>query len=261
MLACESVEREANINAIRHEIQVGHQTVSYQVVGQGEPIILIHGLSGSSRWWVRNIDALAEHYRLYLLDLPGFGTMRRSRQRFGLDEIASGIVLWMEAVGIRQAHLVGHSMGGYLCLWIAAHHPERIQCLVLVSPAGIPNKRSLSGYALPLLVTVRSLKPSFISLLISDALRAGPLVIVRSAQDLLTKDIRECLKDITAPTLLIWGEYDSLVPPVLGDILNQEIRHARLLILNKAGHVSMFEQPKQFNAAVLTFLAGQVIGT
>jgi pimeloyl-ACP methyl ester carboxylesterase len=138
MPACEPSEREASINVTRHEIQVGHQTVSYQVVGQGEPIILLHGLSGTSRWWVRNIPALAEHYRLYLLDLPGFGTMRRFRLRFALDEIASGIVLWMEAVGIKQAHLVGHSMGGYICLWIAAHHPERVQCLVLVSRQASP---------------------------------------------------------------------------------------------------------------------------
>ena len=257
MPACEPSEREASINVTRHEIQVGHQTLSYQVVGQGEPIILIHGLSGSSRWWMRNIRALAEHYRLYLIDLPGFGTMRR----FALDEVASGIVLWVEAVGIKQAHLVGHSMGRYICLWIAAHHPERIKCLVLVSPAGIPRIRSLPGYALPLLVAIRSLKPRFFFILISDALRTGPLAIVRAAQDLLTKDIRNCLKDITTPTLLIWGEYDSLVPLVLGDILNQEIRHAHLLILKKAGHVSMFDQPQQFNAAVLAFLAGQVIGT
>src|SRR5947209_1716003 len=112
MPACEPSERDASINVTRHEIQVGSQTVYYQVVGQGEPIILVHGLSGSSRWWVRNIPALAEHYRLYLIDLPGFGTMRRYRGRLALDEIASGIVLWMEAVGIKQAHLVGHSMGG-----------------------------------------------------------------------------------------------------------------------------------------------------
>jgi pimeloyl-ACP methyl ester carboxylesterase len=261
MPACELSEREASINVTRHEIQVGHQTVYYQVVGQGEPIILVHGLSGSSRWWVRNIPALAEHYRLYLIDLPGFGTMRRYRQRFALDEVASDIVLWMEAAGIKQAHFVGHSMGGYICLWIAAHHPERIQCLVLVSPAGIPHIRSLPGYVLPLLSTIRYLKPSFFSILISDALRAGPLTIVRAAQDLLTKDIRDCLKDITAPTLLIWGEYDSLVPLTLGDVLSQEIRHAHLLILKRAGHISMFDQPKQFNAAVLTFLADHPLGT
>src|SRR5437660_10013365 len=103
MPACEPSEREASINVTTHKSQVGHQTVSYQVVGQGEPIILIHGLSGSSRWWMRNIRALAEHYRLYLIDLPGFGTIRR----FALDEVASGIVLCVEAVGVKQAHLVG----------------------------------------------------------------------------------------------------------------------------------------------------------
>ncbi len=75
-------------------------------------------------------------------------------------------------------------------------------------------------------------------------------------KDLLTKDIRDCLKDITTPTLLIWGEYDSLVPPMLGDILNQERRPAHLLILKKAGYVSMFDQPKQFHAAVLTYVGG-----
>src|SRR5437763_15227548 len=120
MSAWKPSEREATINVTRHEIRVGHQTVYYQVVGQGEPIILIHGLSGSSRWWVRNIPALAEHYRLYLIDLPGFGTMRRYRRSLALDEIASRIVLWMAVVGIKHAHLVGHSMGGYICLRLAA---------------------------------------------------------------------------------------------------------------------------------------------
>lgn len=253
-------ENKTASTIIRHEIQVGDQVVYYQVVGQGEPIILIHGLSGSTRWWVRNVPALSEHYQVYLLDLPGFGTMRRIRQRFILDEVAAGIVSWMQAIGIKQAHLVGHSMGGYICLWIAAHHPELIKCLVLVSPAGIPRVRSLYGYALPLLVAVRYFKPSFYPILISDALRAGPLTLLRATQDLLTKDIRDNLNDITAPILLVWGEHDSLVPPALGDILRQELQHARLLILKKAGHISMYDQPEEFNAAVLAFLSGKVVG-
>jgi pimeloyl-ACP methyl ester carboxylesterase len=244
----------------RREIQVGQQTVYYQVAGQGEPLILIHGLSASSRWWVRNIDALAQHYQLYLIDLPGFGIMRHLHRRFALDEIASGLVLWMEATGISRADFLGHSMGGYICLWLAAHHPERVQHLVLVSPAGVPHIRSVPGYTLPLLRAIRYSRPSFYSILASDALRAGPLTILRAAQDLLTRDIRDCLKDISAPTLLIWGEDDALVPPVFGDILQQKIQGARLLMLKKAGHVSMFDQAEQFNSAVLSFLAGQTPG-
>jgi pimeloyl-ACP methyl ester carboxylesterase len=248
----------SRIKITRREIQVGQQTIYYQVAGEGEgePVVLVHGLSASSRWWVRNIPALAQRYQVYLLDLPGFGTMRRFRRRFVLDELASGIVAWMEALGIKQAHLIGHSMGGYICLRIAAQHPERIKRLVLVSPAGIPHIRSVYGYTIPLLVAFRNFKLSFFSILVSDALRAGPPTILRAAQDLLTKDIRDCLKDITAPTLLVWGEHDSLVPPVFGTILRQEINDARLLVLKKAGHVSMFDQAEQFNTAVLGFLAG-----
>lgn len=245
----------------QREIQVGQATVYYQVIGEGPPVILIHGLSGSSRWWIRNIPALAEHYQVFLLDLPGFGIMRRFPQRLALDEVSAGIIRWMEAVGIQQAHFIGHSMGGYICLWIAAHSPERVNCLVLVSPAGIPRVRSLLGYALPLLVAVRYLTPSFFLILLYDALRAGPLTLLRAANDLLTKDIRDCLKDIQASTLLIWGVNDSLVPPILGNILRQEIKNSHLLILKKAGHVGMYDQSEQFNAAVLAFLAGQSVGS
>jgi pimeloyl-ACP methyl ester carboxylesterase len=165
----------------------------------------------------------------------------------------------MDAAGIKQAHFVGHSMGGYICLWIAAHYPERVKCLMLVSPAGLPHVRSLAGYALPLLVAFRYITPGFFAILISDALRAGPITILQATQDLLTKDLRHFLPAITAPTLLIWGEHDTLVPAVLGNILCQEILHAQLLILKKAGHVGMFDQPQQFNTAVLAFLSGRKI--
>lgn len=221
---------------------------------------MLHGLSGSSRWWRHNVPVLAERYQLYLIDLPGFGRTRAGTQRFDLDELASSIVLWMDALGMNQAHLIGHSMGGYLCLRIAAHHPGRLKCLVLVSPAGIPHKLSLPGYILPLLVTVRSLRPRFFMLLVADALHAGPRIIIHAAQDLLTKDIRESLRNISTPTLLIWGEGDLLIPPTFGDVLRQHIRHAHLLLLQKAGHVAMFDQPDQFNEAVLAFLAGEVVG-
>lgn len=223
-------------------------------MGRGEPIVLIHGLSGSSRWWVRNVPVLAEHFQVYLIDLPGFGTMRRLHSRFVLDEVSAWVVAWMKAVGIECAHLMGHSMGGYICIWIAAHQPEVVNRLVLVSPAGIPIVRSLLGYTIPLIVALRYLTPRFFPILLYDAFRAGPLTLLRAAQDLLTRDVRDSLPSIQAPTLLVWGEGDSLVPPVLGDILRQEIPRAQFIILPKAGHVGMFDQPQRFNAAVLKFL-------
>jgi hypothetical protein len=72
------------IRALRYEAQVGGWPVRYEVAGEGEPIVLVYGLSGSTRWWARNVQAIAERSRVYLIDLPGFGTMRHLRRRFVL---------------------------------------------------------------------------------------------------------------------------------------------------------------------------------
>ena len=232
----------------------------YQVAGEGEPIILVHGLSASSLWWIRNVPALAEHYRVYLLDLPGFGTMRRYASRFTLDRLSNDIIAWMEVVGIKQAHFIGHSMGGYVCLRIAAHKPHIVKRLILIAPAAIPAYSSVLGYTRPLLAAMRVLSPAFFPILIYDALRAGPLMLLRATRDLVSRDIRTSLQEITVPTLMIWGENDTLVPLALSDLLRAEIPDAHLLIIKKAGHVVMFDQSQQCNAAMLAFLGGANVG-
>jgi pimeloyl-ACP methyl ester carboxylesterase len=95
----------------RYEARVGGRPVRYEAAGEGEPVVLVHGLSGSSRWWSRNASSIAERYRVYFVDLPGFGKMRRLGRPFVLAEAASWLSGWMEAVGFERAHLVGHSMG------------------------------------------------------------------------------------------------------------------------------------------------------
>ena len=246
--------------ASEREIRVGGYPVRYEIAGEGEPIILVHGLSGSTRWWSRNVPVLAERYRVYLIDLPGFGAMRRLRRRFVLAEAASWLSAWMEAVGLQSAHLVGHSMGGYVCVRLAGRRPEAVRSLVLVAPAGVPTGRSMFGYLSPLLSAVRYATPYFLPVLLYDALRTGPVTLWRAARDLLAEDVRGDLQRIEAPTLLIWGENDTLVPPAVGTVLREEIPDSRLLILNGAAHVPMFDRPDEFNAALLTFLAGDPVG-
>ena len=244
----------------KHEVQVRGQTVRYTVAGSGEPMILVHGLSGSTHWWRRNIPALAQHYQLYLVDLPGFGTMRRHRRLFVLAEAAAWLLDWMEAVNLQAAHLVGHSMGGYICLRLAACRPEAVRRLVLVAPAGTPIGRSLAGHLIPLLKEIRVMRPGFLPILVYDALRTGPLTLWRAASALLGEDVREHLAAISAPTLLVWGEHDVLVPAAIGYVLRGEIAGSRLLILEGAGHVPMFDHPDEFNAALMKFLAGEPVG-
>jgi pimeloyl-ACP methyl ester carboxylesterase len=254
------VHGEKKIRPSRHEVRVRGWPIGYETAGEGEPVVMVHGLSGSTRWWSRNVQAVAERHQIYLVDLPGFGIMHSLRRRFVLAETATWLSEWMEAVGLRRAHLVGHSMGGYLSVRLAASRPELVRRLVLVAPAGVPTERSMLGHLVPLLLAARYATPAFMPVLVRDALRTGPMTLWRAARDLLAEDVRGDLRNIEAPTLLVWGENDPLIPPAVGDLLREEIPDSHLLLLQRAGHVPMFDQPKEFDAALLAFLAGEWVG-
>ncbi|GCE16024.1 alpha/beta fold hydrolase [Tengunoibacter tsumagoiensis] len=243
-----------------HNVQVGNQRISYQTLGDGDPVILVHGLSGSLLWWSRNIQDLAQDHRVYLVDLPGFGSMRRVSTRFTIMKAAQWLLAWMETVNIQKADFIGHSMGGYICIWIAAHHPALVSRLVLVSPAVLSEIRKIWGYAIPLLSTIAYLQRDFFFILIYDALRAGPLTLLQATYDLLSVDAQEEIARISVPTLLIWGENDTLVPPSIGHTLHTKLASSRLVILHNASHISMYDQPAQFNALVKAFFNGEGAG-
>ena len=261
--------RRQGMTVSRHTVMIADIPVRYQRVdaidsvdgkSEREPIVLVHGLSASTLWWRRNVESLARERTVYLVDLPGFGSMRRYATHFVLAQAGAWLVSWMDAVGLQCVDLIGHSMGGYICMWVAAHYPERVRRLVLVSPAVKSQVQSVRGYVIRLLMGIRYLTPRFFPILAFDALRTGPLTLLHAAQDILRLDVQQDIKAIAAHTLLVWGENDTLVPPTLAFILRGEIAYARLLMLKRAGHVSMFDQPHQFNKAVNAFLEGEVVG-
>lgn len=236
--------------------------------------MLVHGLSNSTRAWVRNIPELSEGYRLYLVDLPGFGRqslpkrslksrlLRRGHgeRGFHLSRTAAWLGDWMEATGVGPAHVIGHSMGGYICLRLAVERPEYVQRLVLVSPAGVPTGRSMTGYVVPLLTTARYTDPRFLNIVAYDALRAGPRTLLRAARDIMQGDVREDLGSVAAPTLLVWGRHDDFVPTVLARALREGIPESRLLMMEGGSHIPMFDRAGEFNEAVMRFFAGETVG-
>ncbi len=250
----------AGIEISRGEVLVFGHPVRHEVAGEGDPVVLVHGLSGSTRWWARNVPDLAQHYRVYLVNLPGFGAFRRSGRRFALAEATSWLLAWMDAAGLERVHLVGHSMGGYLSLKLAARRPEAVRKLVLVDPAGVPSHRTMLGHLGPLLLAARYARPTFLPVLVRDALHAGPFTLLRTARDLLAEDVRGDLCRVGMPTLLIWGSQDPLIPPSMGDVMRAEIPDSRLLVIEGAGHNPMFDRPEDFNNALLAFLAGDPVG-
>jgi pimeloyl-ACP methyl ester carboxylesterase len=245
---------------IRGSVTVQGQPVEYLRSGSGPPVVLLHGLAGSTRWWSRNIQALAAHYTVYLVNLPGFGSFRWRGQHFALGLTADWLAAWMAAAEIGPCHIVAHSMGGYLTLKLAARHPELVQRIVLVAPAGVPHIRSLPRFVVPIVAAGLVASPKFLPILVLDTLRAGPRTLIRAARELIAEDIRTDLNAVTAPVLLVWGSRDALVPPSLGPVMRGALPDARLLVLPGAGHVAQFDRPQAFNSAALAFLAGELVG-
>src|SRR5437762_14159556 len=97
----------------RRRAKIGPATIAYGVAGIGPPVVLVHGLSGSSRWWQRNIGALTPQRRVYLIDLIGFGASR-ARHPFVLAEAAGYLTQWLDQLELERVSLVGHSMGGLI---------------------------------------------------------------------------------------------------------------------------------------------------
>ena len=214
------------------------------------PIVLVHGLAGSARWWRETERSLASGHPLYPIDLPGFGTERRTR--FALDDAPAYVEEKLEEVG--RAHLVGHSLGGLVCARVAARRPDLVDRLVLVAPAGSLPRRSFPGHALPLAAALRTASPSFLRLVVADSLRAGPMTVWRAARELLREDVLPDLHAIKSPTLLVWGEHDPLVPPSVGELFRAELPHARLELIAGAHHVPMVERPVEFCRVLDDFL-------
>lgn len=237
----------------RRWAKIGPATIAYEVAGSGPPVVLVHGLSGSSRWWRRNIGALTPHRRVYVVDLIGFGASR-AQLPFALAEAAGYLTRWLDQLELERISLVGHSMGGMIAAELAADAPERVDRLVLVDPAALPLDARRLRHALSLLRELRYLSPSFLPVLIADALRAGPLTLWRAATALMLADLRPKLALIRAPTLVIWGEHDALVPVAFAQQLAQYLRYEELVVIKGAGHVPMWDRPQEFNRVLLEFL-------
>jgi pimeloyl-ACP methyl ester carboxylesterase len=235
---------------------VGSALIHYQVAGAGQPLVLIHGLSGSSRWWSRNIEALARHFRLYVVDLVGFGASRNGHP-FVLAEAAGYLARWLRLLGIEQAAVVGHSMGGFIAADLAAEQPELVERLVLVDAAVLPFEQTYTQHTWGMVREARQMRLDFMPTLLGDALRAGIGTIWKAANELLVTDLRPKLARITAPALVIWGENDAIIPLEVGKRLSRYLRYDELVIVKGAGHNPMWDCPRAFNQVVLEFLDGE----
>jgi pimeloyl-ACP methyl ester carboxylesterase len=227
--------------------------LAYEVAGSGPPLILLHGLSGSGRWWGRNVPAFADSFRTYSVDLPGFGESRGVRWS-RLDDIADRLADWLVAEDLSHAHFAGHSLGGAVAARLTALHPDRIDRLVLIDAAIRPRRMRTSARPADVVRTICHGSPGFAPLLVRDVLRCRPGSIIAATVDALQTDWEPRLRRIDAPTLVVWGERDAITPLTLGHEIAAVVPGARLITLAEAGHNPMWERAEAFNAEVLRFL-------
>ena len=257
-------ERRSAYQPRRTTVQVPPYEIHALDAGEGLPaVVFLHGLSGSSRWWYRNVPAFAESRRVLVPDVIGFGRTVCPGPLPSMRGLARILADWIEEIGCHRVDLVGHSMGGHIAVHLAARFPERVRRLVLVDSAGLVSPltaRAVARFASETLPPSRWGDPSFLPTIVRDTLRAGPRSVIGGLSHILRDNVRELLPQITAPTLVLWGEYDSIIPVEHAYEFRLRIARAKLLILPRAAHNPMVDRAADFNDAVLRFLDGEVVG-
>jgi pimeloyl-ACP methyl ester carboxylesterase len=223
----------------------------------GRALVLLHGLCGSSAWWRRAAPAFAPHYRVVIPDVIGFGRTRCPGRMPSIAGLADCLQDWAVRRGLGQFDLAGHSMGGEIAIHLAARHPEAVRRLVLVDSAGIPRRlspRQMLRFAADLVPPRRWGDPLFLPIIAGDTVAAGPRVVLRSISQILRDDVRPLLPSVRVPTLVVWGEHDTVVPLADAHTLASTIDGARLEIIAGAAHNPMIDRPAEFAERVLRFL-------
>lgn len=207
--------------------------------------MLIHGLGGSADWWRHNVEALAARHLVLAIDLA---------IPLAFEDVAAELARWIESEVGEPVHLVGNSMGGHVAIHVAARRPDLVRSLTLVDSTGVPFAID-PGMHLRNLLIPRGFM-SFLRILTRDFLRIGPRAIVGGLLRLFRDDARPLLRTLPMPVLLLWGGHDPLVPAEYAKKMLAEVPQARLEVLERAGHVPMWEDPPAFNRALLEFIDG-----
>lgn len=265
-------------------VEVAGQQVHVEQAGEGEPVLLVHGFGASTYSWRKVIPGIAEHRRAIALDLSGFGYTERPRDpaRYGRDGQVALIVGTLDALGIERVHLVGHSYGGALSLALAVRHPERVRSLLLVDSAaptypndrrsGLARLRWLNNLFLrSVALREKGVRKALERSVYDDSLVTPEMVQtyldrlriegVSSAYYGLTAPVRNPgeavdLARITAPTLVIWGAEDRLIPLADGRQATARIPGARFEVFEQTGHMPMEERPEDVLRLAEEFWAG-----
>lgn len=270
-------------------VQIKGHTIFYVVKGEGEPLILIHGY-GAGMWiWEKQIEILSRFHRVYALDLIGHGFSDRPKIDYTPEAYVHFLRDFMDGVGIERATLIGNSMGGGIAWGMAIFFPERVDRLVLINcvpPDVLDQVRNDSFRTLvaikdipllPYLVIAGRSKNSVKWILqecVSDIKLITPEILNRQYKlskikgttwvlystfknAKVASKLKDFLPYIYHPTLLIWGERDLIFPLSVGEGLHRAIGGSKFQMIEKSGHIPMWENAEEVNEVILSFLRNE----
>lgn len=252
-------------------------TLNYSDAGQGTPVVLLHGFPLSSAIWHEHQQRLSDRYRVITPDLRGHGRSPAPSGVYEMDLLARDVLALLDALLIKKAVIMGHSMGGYVALagWKLA--PERFLALGLItSQAGadteegrqgrnkLANKVAAEGSSAVAAAMIPKLFAAGISIappilaqvreIILNTDRAG---IIGSLQGMAVRsDSGPLLPKISVPVLILAGEQDQIIAPDKAKAMAAAMKTATLTMVEHAGHMPMLEQPEATTTALRNFLSG-----
>lgn len=265
-------------------------SISYIDVGEGEKtIILVHGLASNAGFWRYNIPELAKHFRVIAVDLPGYGKSQKDFYFYNMSFFAEQIKRLVDELKINKFIYIGHSMGGQIGINFALKYPERLEKLILASPAGFEEFEQGEGDWLRSVMTVngvkktteegirRNLAMNFYTWdekwewMVEERVRMAKskefddfsYAVVRSVNGMLDEPTFNRLDKITVPTLVIYGKYDGLIPnPYLNpgktyDVFHNstaKIPNCELHQIDNCGHMLQIEHPEEFNETIRNYI-------
>ena len=242
----------------------------FTVEGQGDPVVLLHGWGASNQSLAPLGAALADSYRVLILDLPGFGWSAAPPVAWGIADYAGHVERLMQETGIQGAALLGHSFGGRIAIRLAAEQPGLVSRLVLVASAGIrPRRRagyhvrviavklarwvfSLPGWGARGQYMLSRLSWRFGSRDYRAAGQMRPTLV-----KVVNEDLTPLLPAIQAPTLILWGDQDQEVPRSAMEMMAAKIPQARLIVIEGTGHFPFLDVPENFCKTVKEFLQAE----
>ena len=250
-------------------INIDGLNIKYTDEGSGQPVLLLHGWNSSYTVYNGIINLLKSRYRVVALNFPGCDGSDTMESPWTLDDYCTFVLKFMAALDIKDPIMFGHSHGGRVTLKMAAEGMVNPPKIVLLDSAGLIPKKSLkqkfrakSFKVIKWFLTLPVIR-NFSEGLLDKArayygsadYNAAPEVLRKTLVSLVNTDLRDIIGNITAPTLLIWGENDTATPLSDAKIIESKIKDSGLCVIKGTGHYSFCERPFEAQAIINSFLS------